>query len=307
MSRGPFGRLLQPLEHRPDGVALMEVLPVVLLPVGYDRLGLAELVEHDDQLAPLDLLDLAGEQLADLGGELLPDAGPLAFPYPLNDPLLGRLHREPAELDEGNLLLEHVADLEVGVLVLGLFQRDLPAGILDGLDDLPQADDLDGALQLVHAQLEPDVGAELAHQGGMNAVPQELQQIGALELFCRGQLAERGQHLSRTSHPFTPYRRLPSISQSTTNAASRIASSASVTSDPSSSRSTTCSSSGTARISTRRLARAATARVPARAVPRIAASARATAAAARARATRLPARSAARPSPCVPGNVRGTG
>ena len=39
----------------------------------------------------------------------------------------------------------------------------------------------------------------------------------------------------------------------------------------------------------------------------IVASARATAVAARARATRLPARSAVRPSPCVPGNFRGTG
>ena len=53
-----------------------------------------------DQLAALDLLNLAGEQLADLGRELVADAGALAFADALDDALLGRLHGEPAELDE---------------------------------------------------------------------------------------------------------------------------------------------------------------------------------------------------------------
>jgi hypothetical protein len=110
----------------------------------------------------------------------------------LDDPLLRGLHRQPAEVDERYLFLEHVADLEVSVLVLGLLQRDLPAGIFDRLDDLSQTHDLDGALQLVHAQLKPDVRAELAHERGVDAVAQELQQIGALELFRGRQLAKRG-------------------------------------------------------------------------------------------------------------------
>ena len=63
--RGPFGRLLDALEHGADRLALMEVLAMVLLAVRDDRLRLAELVEHDHELAALDLLDLAGEQLAD--------------------------------------------------------------------------------------------------------------------------------------------------------------------------------------------------------------------------------------------------
>jgi hypothetical protein len=37
------------------------------------------------------------------------------------------------------------------------------------------------------------------------SVTEELQQIGALELFRSRQLAERSQHLSRTSHPFTSF------------------------------------------------------------------------------------------------------
>jgi hypothetical protein len=38
----------------------VEVLSMVLLAVGNDCLGLAELVQHDHQLAPLDLLYLTG-------------------------------------------------------------------------------------------------------------------------------------------------------------------------------------------------------------------------------------------------------
>src|SRR2546426_6717457 len=50
----------------------VEVLAVILLAVGDDRLGFAELREHDDDLAPLDLLDFAREELSHLVGELLP-------------------------------------------------------------------------------------------------------------------------------------------------------------------------------------------------------------------------------------------
>ena len=77
---------------------------------------------------------------------------------------------------------------------------DLPARVFHRLHHLAEPDDADGALQLVHAQLELDVRAELADQRGLDAVAQQLQQIGALELFGGGQLAERGQHLGRTCH-----------------------------------------------------------------------------------------------------------
>src|SRR5215204_6575247 len=244
-------RLLELLEHRPNGVALVEMLAVVLLPVRNNRLRFPELVEHDDELAALDLLYFAREQLADFGGEFLPNAGSLTFTDPLDDPLLGGLNSEAPEFHKWDLFLEHIAQLEVGVLVLGLFQRNLPASILHCLDNLAQTYDAYSALQLVHAQLESDIRSELSDQRGMDTVTQQLQKIRALELFRGCQLAKRGQHFSRTSHPFTPYRRLPITAQSTTSTASRMLSNASVISDPSSRRSTTCSSSGTATISAR--------------------------------------------------------
>ena len=60
-----LGRLLDALEHGADRLALVEVLAMVLLAIRNDRFRLAELVEHDDELAALDLLDFAREQVAD--------------------------------------------------------------------------------------------------------------------------------------------------------------------------------------------------------------------------------------------------
>src|SRR4051812_38179520 len=128
----------------------MEVLPMVLFPIGDNGFGLAELIQHDDELAPLDLLNLAGEQLAHLGGEFLTDARPLTLTNPLDDPLLGGLHCKAAELYETDLFLQHIADSEVRIFVLRLVQRYLPAGVFNGRDDLSKPNDLDGPLELVH-------------------------------------------------------------------------------------------------------------------------------------------------------------
>ena len=113
---------------------------MILLAIRHDRLGFAEAVEHDHELAALDLLDLAREQLADLVGELVADAIPLALADALDDPLLGGLHREPAEGLEGHLFLEDVADLEVGILELRLFERDLRARVFDHVGHLAEPD-----------------------------------------------------------------------------------------------------------------------------------------------------------------------
>ena len=69
-----LGRLLDALEHGADRLALMVVLAMILLAIRNDRFRFAELVEHDDELAALDLLHFAGEQVADARGELVADA-----------------------------------------------------------------------------------------------------------------------------------------------------------------------------------------------------------------------------------------
>src|SRR4051812_45933216 len=59
-----FRRFLDALENSANRLALMEMLAMILLAVRNDRFGLAELVQHDDELAALDLLHFAGKQLA---------------------------------------------------------------------------------------------------------------------------------------------------------------------------------------------------------------------------------------------------
>src|SRR5437667_465353 len=189
-------RLLDPLEHRPDRVALVEVLAVILLAVGDDRLGFAELREHDDDLAPLDLLHFAREELSHLVGELLPDAGPLALAHPLDDALLSCLHRGAAERLERHLLFQHVAHLEVLIFEARFLERDLRARVFHGLHHGAPHDDPDGALELVDADLGPHVGPVALHQGGMQPVLQEVEQLRPLELLGVRQLADRGDYVA---------------------------------------------------------------------------------------------------------------
>ncbi len=181
----------------------MEVLAVVLLAVGDDRLRLAELVEHDDQLAALDLLDLAGEQLADLVLELVANPGPLALAHPLDDPLLGRLHRQAPEGREGDVFFQHVAGLELGILEAGLLDRDLAGGVLDQLDDLPQPRDGQATLQFVHRQFEADRRPVLPDQRRLDAVVQQVEQFRPIELLGGRQFAERREHFSRSCHRYS--------------------------------------------------------------------------------------------------------
>ena len=179
----------------------MEMLTVVLLTIRNDRLGLTELVEDQDDLASLDLLDFAAEQLTDPVPELLADLGALALAHALDDPLLRGLHREAPEPLEGHLLLEHVTHFEVRILELGLLEGDLTARILHRLDDLAEPHDLHRALEFIHAHLEPHVWPELAHQGRVDPILQEIQQFPAVNLLACRQLANRGEHLNWSGHP----------------------------------------------------------------------------------------------------------
>ena len=98
------------------------MLAVVLLAVRNYGFRLAELVEHDDEFAALDLLNFSGEEIPDSAGELVADLRSLAFPDALDDPLLRRLNRRASELGKIDRNLHLVADLELGVLEAGIFK-----------------------------------------------------------------------------------------------------------------------------------------------------------------------------------------
>src|SRR5581483_9915876 len=228
-----------------DRVALMKVLAMILLAIRDDRLGFAELREHHHDLAALDLLHLAREQLADLVAALLayPRALPLA--HPLDDPLLGRLHRRAAEGLERHFLLEHVADLEVRVLEPRLLERHLRPRILDVLHHRAQHDDADRALEFVNPDLGAHVGPVALHQRRVQAVFQQVEQLRALQMLGAGQLANCGDHLARVRHTDRP------CSQSTASRASRIPVSGTARASPPGGWSTTVAPSGTATIRAR--------------------------------------------------------
>ena len=183
MRRGPFGRLLDALQHGADRLTLMEMLAMVLLAIRDDRLRLAELVEHDDELAALDLLDLAGEQVADARGELVADLRALAFANALDDALLGGLDGGATEDGEVERLLHHVAGLEALVEDAGLLEGDLTRGILDVLDDRLEEHDADLALRVVDLDLGLHGRTVLLRQRGHEAVLQQPVQLRSIELL----------------------------------------------------------------------------------------------------------------------------
>ena len=216
----PLGRLLDALEDGADRVSLVKVLAMVLLAVRHDRLRFAELVEHDHQLAALDLLHLAGEELADAAGELVADAGALALADALDDALLGRLHGAAPELREVDGDLHDVADLELPVLELRLLEGHLAAGVRDLRDHRLEQHDANLPAVLVDLHLGLHVGTVLLRQGGMNAVLEQSMQLRAIELLGVGQLPNRAENFRRSGHAAPLY-----LFQTNTSRASRTSAS----------------------------------------------------------------------------------
>src|SRR5262249_22968871 len=115
-----LGSLLDALQDRANRFALVEMLAVVLLAIRNDRFRFAELVEHHDELATLDLLHFTAEQIADARRELVADSRALAFAHALDDALLGRLNGRASEDGEIDRLFHDVAQLEAVVERLGV-------------------------------------------------------------------------------------------------------------------------------------------------------------------------------------------
>ena len=175
---------------------------MVLLAIRNDRFRLAELVEHDDELAALDLLDLARQQVADAAANSSRILRALAFADALDDALLRRLHRRCARTRRsrpGSSMTspawnsgssKRASSSEISrpgpstssTTVFRRTMRILPLSLVD----------LDLGL---HGR------AVLLRQGGMNAVLQQPVQFRTIELLRVRQLANRGQDLSGTDHP----------------------------------------------------------------------------------------------------------
>src|SRR5688572_10121842 len=193
---------------------------MILLAVRDDRLGFAELVEHDHQLAALDLLHFARQQVAELRGELIPNLGTLALTNPLDDPLLRRLHGGATEDGKIDGLLEHVADLEVILELPSVVERDFLAGIFDGFDDGLEQDDLDAAAVVIDLDLCLHIRAVLFRECGHDAVLQQTVELRTLDLLDVRDLAKCRQDVRRADHHTHPLYQIRNASRASFTAES---------------------------------------------------------------------------------------
>jgi hypothetical protein len=154
-----------------------------------------KLVEHDDELAALDLLDFSRQKITDPARELVADFRPLAFPYALDDALLGRLDGRSSELGEVYWNLHLVADLEIGVLEPGLLEGDLARRVGYLLYYGLEKNDADRSFALIDVDLSLHRWPVLLGEGGIDAVLEKPVQLGAIDLLRVGQLADRRQNL----------------------------------------------------------------------------------------------------------------
>jgi hypothetical protein len=111
------------------------VLGTYLLGGQEDRFGLAEV---DVDVAALEAVDDAGDDVALLAGVLLEDDFALGLTQTLEDDLLGRLGGDAAGVLGEDLDADRVAEVGAGRELARFFQRDLGAVVLDvvfGFDD----------------------------------------------------------------------------------------------------------------------------------------------------------------------------
>src|SRR5438093_11584194 len=174
-------------------LSLHDALPIA---IRNDRFGFAELREHDDDLAALDLLHFTRQELADLVGELFPDTCALTLAHALDDTLLRGLHRRATEGIERHLLFQHISHLEVRILEARFLERHLRARVLHGLHHGAEHRDPDRAFELVDADLGPHVGTVALDEGGVQPVLEQVEQLRPLELLGVRQLANRRDYIT---------------------------------------------------------------------------------------------------------------
>ena len=133
-------------------LALAEALARQQLVAAQHRLGAAEI---DDDVAELDPLDEAVDDLGDAVLELVVLPLALGVAHLLDDDLLRGLRRDAAEIDRRQRVGDEIADLGLGVEPLRRGERHLGRVVLDRIDHLAEAQQADLAVAPV------DLGADV--------------------------------------------------------------------------------------------------------------------------------------------------
>jgi len=125
---------------------------------GNETLGIVTQIDVD--VAALHALDLPHHQAALAIGVGVDDLAPLGFTHLLHDDLLGGLRGDTAELDGIDLFLDEIAELNIGVVDLRGFQRDLAQRLFEAAV-FARFDDFPAPIGSVVAGLAIDIDAHL--------------------------------------------------------------------------------------------------------------------------------------------------
>ena len=178
-------------DQRAGAVADAHDLARDLLVAADDALGAAEV---DDDMAELDALDDAGDDLAGAVLELLILALALGVADLLEDDLLGGLGGDPAELDRRQRIDDEVAERGAGLELLRVLQADLLEIILDLLDHLDDAPQAQVAGDRVELGADVVLGAVAGAGGALDRVLHRLDDDHPVDqLLARDGVGDRDQ------------------------------------------------------------------------------------------------------------------
>src|SRR6185312_8105894 len=161
----------------PEGLARQELV------AAQHRLGAAEI---DGDVAELDALDQAVHDFADAVLVFLELALALGLAHALHDHLLGGLGGDAAEIDGRQRIDDEIADLGVGIAVLGVGDQHLRRVVLDGLDHLAVALQLDLAAVAIDLGADVVLGAVFGAAGLLDGLLHRDQHLLAVDALLAG-------------------------------------------------------------------------------------------------------------------------
>ena len=164
-------------------LALTEALARQELVAAQHRLGAPEI---DDDVAELDPLDEAVDDLADAVLELVVLPLALGIAHLLHNDLLRGLRRNASEINGRQRVGDEIADLGLGVQPLRRDERHLRRLVLDRVDDLAETQQTDLAVSAV------DLGADVVFQavfrapGLLDGLLHRVQHLVLVDAFVAG-------------------------------------------------------------------------------------------------------------------------
>ena len=187
----PARLLAHVVDVGPHPIAVAEALARDQLVAAQQRLGPAELDHHVAVLGPL---DDAVDDLADAVLELVILLLALVLAHPLDDHLLGRLRRDPPEIDRRQRVDQVAAHLDLRIELARDVDRHLRLVVLDFLDRLRPARQPHVAVALVDRRPDVLLVPVFGAAGLLDGLLHRLEHLVAVDrLFARDGVGDEQQ------------------------------------------------------------------------------------------------------------------